>query len=169
MELLPEIARRRSIRHFLPAPVDRDALSRVVAAGRRAPSAKNRQAWRFVVVTDHETREKLQAASFGQEYVGEAAAVIALCTTNVEYRMPNNQYSHPVDIGIASAFMMVQAEHEGLGSCPITTFDEPEVKQILTVPYQMRVVMLLLVGVPGEDPEITDRLPVERVISWEHW
>ncbi len=169
MELLPEIARRRSVRRFHPEPVSRDILDRIVAAGWRAPSAKNRQAWRFIVVTEGVTRQKLQDAAFGQDYVGDAAAVIALCTTNVEYRMPNGQHSHPVDIGIAAAFMMIQAEHEGLGTCPITTYDEQEAKQILSVPHRMQVIMLLLVGKPAEEPELTERLPADRVIVYEHW
>jgi nitroreductase len=169
MEILPEIARRRSIRSYHPEALDRKVLDRIVEAGRRAPSAKNRQAWRFIVVTDQERRNKLQDASFGQDYVGQAPAVLALCTTNIDYKMPNDQYSHPVDIGIAAGFMMIQAEHEGLGSCPVTTFREADVKALLSVPYKMRVVMLLTIGNPAESPELTDRFPRDRVVGYEHW
>lgn len=169
MEMLPEIVKRRSIRAYKPEAIDSAVLERLLEAGRRAPSAKNRQAWRFVLVTREETRSRLQDACFGQEYVGQAGAILALCTTNVEYKMPNDQYSHPVDIGIASAFMMLQAEHEGLGSCPVTTFREADVKAILSIPYKMRVVMLLAVGKPAEDPETTDRFPKDRVVGYEHW
>lgn len=169
MELLPEISGRRSVRQFVEREVPRETIARIVDAGRQAPSAKNRQAWRFVVITDPDTRKKLEDASFGQDYVGQAPVAIALCTTNIDYRMPNGQLSYPVDLGIAAAFMMVQAQHEGLGSCPITTFQEEEVKSLLSVPYQMRVVLLLLVGEPDEDPEPARRLPMDRVVGWEHW
>ena len=169
MQLLPEIEQRRSIRSYTEAPVQRDVLQRIVDAGRLAPSAKNRQAWRFVVVTQSEIRAKLQAAAFGQDYVGSAGAVIALCTTNIEYTMPNGIASYPVDLGIAGAFMMLQAEHERLGSCMVTTFREEEVKALLTVPHRMRVVMLLAVGHPAERPEPAHRHAANRVIGWEHW
>lgn len=169
MALLPEIRNRRSIRRFKPVPLESPVLARIVEAGRRAPSAKNRQAWRFVVVTDADLRAKLESAAFGQEYVGQAPAVIALCTTNIEYTMPNGQASYPIDLGIAAAFMMLQAEHEGAATCPITTFSEEEVKVLLSVPYRMRVVMLLLVGLPDESPELTPRLPVERLVGYDHW
>ncbi len=169
MDLMPEIANRRSIRKFVRRPVDPAALDRILDAGRRAPSAKNRQAWRFVAMTEEKTRRRIQDAAYGQEYVGDAAAVIALCTTNIDYTMPNGQLSYPVDLGIAAAFMMVQAEHEGLGTCPITTFQEDDVKSIVTVPYKMRVVMLLLVGEPDEDPEPSRRFPLDRVLGREHW
>ncbi|POR05434.1 nitroreductase [Alkalispirochaeta sphaeroplastigenens] len=169
MEMLPEIANRRSIRVYRPEPLADDVVKRILEAGRRAPSAKNRQTWRFIVVTDREKKGKLAEASFGQEQVDQAGAVFALCTTNVDYIMPNNQPSHPVDIGIASAFMMLQVEHEGLGSCPVTTFQEADVKVLLSVPHKMRVVMLLAVGVPGERGELTPRFPPERVVGYEHW
>lgn len=169
MEILPEIARRRSIRRFAPGPLDTAAIRRILEAGRRAPSAKNRQTWRFVVVTDEVTRNRVQEACFGQEYVGQAPAIFALCTTNVEYEMPNGMQSYPIDLGIASAFMMIQAEHEGFGTCPVTYFDEREVKALLSVPYKMRVVMLLCAGVPDEDPALTQRMPLERIVGYEHW
>jgi nitroreductase len=111
----------------------------------------------------------MEDACYGQAYVGQAGAVIAICTTNIDYKMPNGQLSSPVDSGIAAAFMMLQAEHEGLGSCPVTTFREDDVKSLLSVPYKMRVVMLLAVGTPGEEGELTERLPWDRVVGWEHW
>lgn len=169
MQLLPEIEQRRSIRAYNEAQIERDVLQRIVDAGRLAPSAKNRQAWRFVVITRDEIRAKLREAAFGQEYVGTAAAIIALCTTNIEYNMPNGIASYPVDLGIAGAFMMLQAQHEGLGSCVVTTFREDEVKAVLTVPHRMRVVMLLTVGHPAEQPEPTGRNAANRVVGWEHW
>lgn len=169
MELLPEIAQWRSIRQFRDEPVAREVLERIVDAGRRAPSAKNRQAWRFLVISDAEARAQLEDAAFGQEYVSQAPAIIVLCTTNVDYRMPNGQLSYPVDLAIAGSFMMLQAAHEGLGSCPITTFREDLVKSQLSVPYQMRVVMMLLVGPSEDQPEPVSRLPLSRVVGWGHW
>lgn len=169
MDLLPEIARRTSIRQFSDKKVDDTVLRRIVDAGRLAPSAKNRQAWRFIVVRDAERRQALQRAGYGQEYVGQAPAIIANCTTNVDYRMPNGQWSYPVDLGLATAFMMLQAVREGLGTCIITTFDEEDAKAVLSVPHLMRVVTLLLVGYPAEDPPQTPRHSLERVLSFEHW
>ena len=94
---------------------------------------------------------------------------MSLCTTNVEYRMPNGQLSYPIDMGIAASFMMVQAAHEDLGTCAVTTFNEQDVKSLLTVPYQMRVVLLLLVGHPAEGQAGEDRMAMDRVVSYDHW
>lgn len=170
MALLTEIEERYSVRRFRDEAVEKAQIEAILDAGRLAPSAKNRQAWRFVVITDEETRKSIENACFGQDWVGAAPVQIALCTTNVDYKMPNGQLSYPVDLGIAAGFMMLQAAHEGLGSCPITTFREQEVKSLLTVPYSMRVVMLLLVGHPAvEEEERSRRFPLSRVVSYNHW
>ncbi|MFP3959446.1 MAG: nitroreductase family protein [Spirochaetaceae bacterium] len=169
MALLPEIEKRASVRSFTNDPIADAELERVMEAGRLAPSAKNRQAWRFIVIRKPELREKIQDAAFGQEYVGQAPAIIALCTTNVEYKMPNGQLSYPIDLGIACSFMMLQAVHEELGTCIVTTFREEDVKSLLTVPYTMRVVMLLLVGHPAEQPVRPRRMASDRVVSYDHW
>ena len=69
MALLPEIENRVSVRSFTDEAVSAEQLERVLDAGRRAPSAKNRQAWRFVVVQKPDLRERIRDAAFGQEYV----------------------------------------------------------------------------------------------------
>ncbi|MCX7038462.1 MAG: nitroreductase family protein [Spirochaetes bacterium] len=169
MEVLPEILGRRSVRSFTSKALDRDQVERILEAGRLAPSAKNRQEWRFVVVQKKETRQRIMEASFNQEAVGQAPAIIAVCTTNIDYRMPNGQLSYPVDLAFAASFMVLQAVHEGLGTCCMTTFDEQEVREILTTPFSMRIVLLLLVGYPAETPEPTPRKPLRQVSGRDHW
>jgi nitroreductase len=169
MELIPEIADWQSTRKFTDEGVEAEALTRILEAGRKAPSAKNRQPWRFVVVKDGSTRVRIESASFGQEHVGQAPVIVAACTTNVDYKMPNGQWSYPIDLTMAVSFMMLQAGSEELGSCVVTTYNEQEIKEILTVPYSMRVAMLLLIGHSAEKPFPTQRKPLDRIISYDHW
>jgi nitroreductase len=169
MDLLKEIEQRQSIKDFLTKPIEDEKMDRILEAGRLAPSAKNRQPWRFIVINDENLRENIQQAAFGQEHVGKAPALIAAASTNIDYRMPNGQLSYPIDIAFAVSFMMLQAEHEELCSCVITTFDEPEVKELLTIPYSMKVVMLLLLGYPASKPLKETRKPMERICAYNHW
>ena len=169
MGLLPEIESRSSVREFTDEPVSEAQLARIVDAGRLAPSAKNRQAWRFIVIEDKEVRSRLREAAFGQDHVGQAPVVIALCTTNIEYKMPNGQLSYPIDLSMAASFMMLQAVHEDLGTCVVTIFREEEVKSLLSVPYSMRVVMMLTIGHPSGRSEPAGRLPVGRIAAHNHW
>jgi len=169
MEILPEILHRRSVRSFTSQPVDKDQVERIIEAGRLAPSAKNRQEWRFVVIQKKEVRQRMMEAAFGQDYVGQAPVIIAVCTTNIDYRMPNGQLSYPIDLAFASCQIVLQAVHEGLGTCCITTFDEQEVREILTAPFSMRVVLLILIGHPETLPEPTTRKTLKQILGRDHW
>ena len=187
MKCIPIIGQRKSIRSFEETPLDPEALTRVLEAARLAPSAKNRQSWRFIVAQDPQLRRRIQPGGreieFTRAYRVLGAgdhlafdrsqalhpAVIAACTTNIDYRMPNGQLSYPIDLSFAVASMMFQAQAEGWGTCVITTFSEAELKEIFTVPYSMRVVMLLLVGVPKETESETPRKPLDQIVSYDHW
>ncbi|MGA2478453.1 MAG: nitroreductase family protein [Spirochaetia bacterium] len=169
MEVLPEILARRSVRSFTAEPLEKDQVERIVEAGRLAPSAKNRQEWRFVVIQKKEIRQRMMEAAFSQDYVGQAPLIIAVCTTNIDYRMPNGQLSYPIDLSFAACQIVLQAVHEGLGTCCISTFDEQEVREILTAPFSMRVVLLILIGHYDEMPEPSKRKSLKQIIGKDHW
>ena len=81
MDVSEAIRKRRSIRKYQARKVENDKIERVLEAGRLAPSAKNLQEWRFVVVRDEGRRKRLAEAAKGQTFVGEAPVVIASCAT----------------------------------------------------------------------------------------
>ena len=84
--------------------------------------------------------------------------------------MPNGQLSYPLDMAFALSHMVFQATHEKLGTALLGTYNETAVKDLLTVPHAMRAVMMLAIGHSSDSaPVIIDRLPFERVISYEHW
>jgi nitroreductase len=140
-----------------------------IGSCRLAPSAKNRQAWRFVAVGKEDSKKVLKEACYGDERVMNAGYVVAACTTNIRYTMPNGQPSHPLDLAFAVSFMCLQAEHEGLGTAILGTYDERTVKDLLTVPHAMQVVLLLAVGHRADEPGFQERLLSDRVISYDHW
>ncbi|WP_028974769.1 nitroreductase family protein [Spirochaeta cellobiosiphila] len=169
MEILKEISERFSIRRYLNRDIDRSVIDRILEAGCIAPSAKNRQPWRFIVIQNQENKDQIMDAAYGEEFISQAGAIIAVCTTNVDYKMPNGQLSYPIDLTFAASYMVLQAQHEGLGSCIVTTYQEPVIREILTVPYSMKVVMLITIGYPDEDISVRNRTPVGSISSFEHW
>ena len=72
MEVIDAIRSRKSVRSYLDKAVEKEKLSRVLEAARMAPSASNRQEWRFVVVTDPEKRRRLAEEAAGQRFIAEA-------------------------------------------------------------------------------------------------
>ena len=170
MDIMPEILSRFTPQSLINEQIDQKVLYRILEAGRLAPSAKNRQPWRFILIRDPNVKKKLREACYNEQIIADAPAIIAVCTTNTEYRMPNSHLSWPVDLSFASAFMCLQAQHEGFNSVIYTTFHEDEVRQILTVPHSMRVLLLLLIGKTSENKSaVHDRLKRDRIISEEHW
>ena len=79
MDVYTAIATRKSIRTFQVREVPEELLLRLFEAARLAPSARNRQEWRFVVVRNPETRKRLAIAANRQMFVGKASVVIVCC------------------------------------------------------------------------------------------
>lgn len=180
MNVMEAIARRRSVRSYSDQPVPDEVLLRILEAGRLAPSARNMQDWKFVVVKDQEQRQRLAEAAKNQEFVGQAPVVIAACGTS-EYVMTCGQLTYPIDVAIAVDHMTLAAVEEGLGSCWIGAFHEDKVKAILGIPKAVRVVALLPLGYPAETKVAQalkakvdwaaskPRKPLAEIVAYDKW
>ena len=168
MNLMQTIRARRSIRNFLERPVEEEKLLAVLEAGRLAPSARNMQDWRFIVVRDAATRQRLAKAARDQQFVGKSPVVIAACGTS-DLVMSCGQLAYAIDVAIAVDHMTLAAASLDLGTCWIGAFYEEKVKEILGVPPGIRIVALLPLGYPAEEPGPRARKSLDDVLAWEHW
>jgi nitroreductase len=168
MDLMQAVRARRSIRNFLDKPVEEEKLLAVLEAGRLAPSAKNMQDWRFIVVSDSATRQRLAEAARDQQFVAQAPVVIAACGTS-DLVMTCGQPAYAIDVAIALDHMTLAAASLDLGTCWIGAFYEEKVKEILGVPQEVRVVALLPLGYPAEQPGPRPRKSLDEIIAREHW
>jgi nitroreductase len=169
MELREAIKGRRSIRSYQDRAVEQEKLLRVLEAGRMAPSARNMQDWRFIVIRDPALRRKLSEAAKNQEFVGQAPVVIVACGTS-DYVMTCGQLTYPIDVSIAVDHMTLAAVEEGLGTCWIGAFYEDKVKEILGIPQSIRVVALLPLGYPAQPPyKPTPRKNLGEIVAYDKW
>jgi nitroreductase len=169
MNVSEAIRCRRSIRAFKSKPVEEEKLQRILEAGRLSPSARNIQDRKFVVVRDRATREKLMKAAKNQSFVAQAPVVIVACGTMPEYVMSCGQLAYPIDVAIAVDHMTLQAVEEGLGTCWVCAFSEPDVKKLLGIPDAVRVVTILPMGYPAEEPAARPRKPIAEYASFEKY
>jgi nitroreductase len=167
MDVFTAIEKRRSVRAYKPAEVEEEKLRKILEAARLSPSASNRQDWKFIVVREKETKKKLARAAFGQSFIGAAPVVIVACGTEPGTIMACGQPTHTVDVSIACAFMMLLACDLGLGTCWIGAFKEDEVKKILKIRDPVRVVAVIPLGYPDEDPPQRDRKDLDQIICFE--
>jgi nitroreductase len=170
MDVIDAIKARKSVRQYLERPVEEEKLKAVLEAARLAPSASNRQEWRFVVVRDPETRRRLAEAASGQSFVGQAPVVVVACAEIDGHVMRCGQLCYPIDVAIALDHLSLAATELDLGTCWIGAFNEQKVKEILGIPEEIRVVQLMPLGYPS-DSSLTrkSRLPFEKIVRHERW
>jgi len=168
MDVMQAIKERRSIRRYQQRPVDDEILTTLMEAVRLAPSASNRQEWRFIVVKDRAQIEKL-ATITGQLFLATAPVIVAGVALNPERVMRCEVPAYAVDLSIALTHLMLAAVEHGLGTCWIGWFDQNEVKRTLRIPDEYKVVGLLTLGYPAESPDFRGRKPLNEVVSYDYF
>jgi len=170
MNVFQAIKTRRSIRGYLKNKIEEDKLSKILEAARQAPSASNRQEWRFVAVRNEDVKKELSKAAKNQKFIEEAAVVLACCADTNNHVMTCGQACYPIDVAIAIDHMTLMAVELGLGTCWVGAFYEEEVKKILDIPENIRVVELLAIGYPKSYPDSQKtRLPLKEITFFEKW
>ncbi len=171
MEVLEVIKKRRSIRKYREEGISDEVLFRVLEAARLAPSGKNLQPWKFIIVRDKRLKEELAQASVGQSFMAKAPIIIVACgfPENCYSRMGRYMKSWPVDVAIALEHLILQAQAEGLGTCWIGAFEEERVKSILNIPENVRVLALTPLGYPDESPPQRERKRLEEIICYDEF
>ena len=162
VSLLEIILKRRSIRRYKPKPIPEKVLNNILEAGRRAPSAGNRQPWHFIVVTDQEIKRKLSTGTWNWPIKGSALTIVGCGYIGDSYA---RKWS-TIDVTIALENMVIAAEAQGVGSCWIGDFNEKEVKEMLGIPDNFKVVALVSFGYPAEQPSLSVKKPLKEIVSY---
>jgi len=169
LSVLDVIKARGSIRSYKDKPIPKQALLDILEAARMAQSADNRQPWEFIVLTDPATKKRLVQAAGNQAFVGEAAAVI-VCLANPEESASVGPFEgFLIDLAIAIENMALTAWDLGIGSCWIGAYDEEKVKELLDVSRNLRVVSLLTLGYPDEEPGPKYRKDLDEIVHYEKY
>ena len=164
------IKTRYSVRSYSDRAIEAEKIHQVLEAARLAPSAGNRQEWRFVVVTDKNKRVQLAEAAAGQMFVSRAPCVIVCCAETDFHEMKCGQLTYPIDLAIAIDHMTLRAVELGLGTCWIGAFYEAEVKRVLNIPEAIKVVELLPIGYPADKGQPRKkRHDLNKIASYENW
>ncbi len=168
MMMLETIRKRYSCRAYQDRPIEQEKLDQIFEAARLAPSAKNTQDCRFVVVTDKEKKRQVAESTNRPDVFGRAAAIIVACS-NSDDIMKCGQPIGPIDVAIALDHISLQATELGLGTCWIGSFDPEKVRAILSIPDDIAVIELMTVGYPADGRRDTMREPIENIVCYEKW
>ena len=171
METWDAISARRDVRSYSDRSIAPEHLDRILEAGRRAPSASNRQKWDFVLVTDPGQLQELSTVWVGASHLATAKAAIVLVLPEPEserYRTID-QY----DLGQATMVMMLAATDLGIGSGHSAIGDQEACKRILDAPADHLCAYMIALGYPADRPlrpiAKLDRRPFDEVVHCDKW
>jgi len=156
MDVFEAIEQRGSVRQFEKAEVPLKDLTRIVDAGRRAPSGRNLQPREFIIIDDPGV---IQVLAVAQRCVAEASAAIAIVSD------PAGKYWLE-DACAAAENMLLAITALGYASVWIEGTllrVEDEAKRILDVPEEKRLVILLPIGKPREGITQAEKKPLEEM------
>lgn len=194
MDTITAIRERRSVKHYDPEHEMSEAeINGLLELALLSPTSFNMQNWRFVVVTDQAKKDALRAASWNQAQVSEASATILLCADLLAHEdagrywvnapQPVQEMIVPMipkfydgnealqrdeamrSIGIAAQTLMLAAKAMGYDSCPMIGFDPAKVGEIIELPENHVIGLMLTVGKSIKDANVRPgQLPYDEVV-----
>jgi len=162
MNVIEAIKSRISIRKYKSEPIPDEDLIKILEAAQLAPSAGNRQPWKFIIVKDEEIKMRLSEKANNQIWIGNAGVIVAALAMDKKDPTVYERWVER-DVMTAVEHMVLAAWELGYGTCWIGAFNQKEVKELLDIPKEMTVINLLPIGVPDQSPEPRGRKPFEEV------
>lgn len=176
MEFPKLIQQRYSCRTYQAKPVEKEKIEQCLETARLAPSGCNSQAWHYHVVTRPDVKTALADAvhQFGFNQFAEQAPVLIAITEVIPakvMRVVREQYGTQVyvqvDIGLSLAHLILQATDLGLATCVLGIFDEEKIHQLLAIPENQKLRLVLAMGYPGSlDVPEKVRHPLSEICSF---
>ena len=149
MTLLDVIQGRYSCRGYLDKPVEEEKVAYLKESMRLAPSAVNRQPWKFRIVRSQEGREKLQSC-YARPWFNEAPLyILASVLHEQEWVREDGKPHGNIDVAIAVEHLCLAATEQGLGSCWVCNFDAKRCHELFQMPETEEPVVIIPIGYPS--------------------
>ncbi|MBN2422282.1 nitroreductase family protein [Candidatus Woesearchaeota archaeon] len=171
MDVFECIATRRSIRKFMNVDVPMELIGAIIDSGRYAPSSGNVQNWRFVIIKNKDTINKIAEGAMQQLWIADAPIIIIVCAETEKlgqfYGVRGERLYSIQNCAAAIQNMLLAAHALGLASCWIGAFDENIIKRITNVPEDVRIQAILPIGYPDEVVPAPMHFTLENVCYFE--
>lgn len=182
--VLDQINQHATVRNYKPDPIPREWIETMVAAGQRAATSSNLQAYSAIAVTDAHTRAELAHWCGDQQHISDAPVFIAWCADlskldrACELRCLPHVHDYvenfliaAVDVALVMQNAALAGESLGLGMCYIGAIrNHPrEVIRLLNLPKLMFPIAGMTLGFPARELKQRPRLPLSAVLHWESY
>ena len=167
------VKRRASCRAYLGKPVEAEKINKCLLAASHAPSACNKQPWRFKIVTDELQRGRICSEGLlpgiPMPWLSQAPVIVVLCAdTNIVTHtlapLLSKVKYHLVDVGIAGEHFVLAAESLGLGTCWIGWFKPDKIHSIAGIPRKLQIISLISLGYPASTQEPRAKMSVDEIL-----
>ncbi|MFW6040835.1 MAG: nitroreductase family protein [Thermoplasmatota archaeon] len=155
MDVFEAIKKRRSIRNYSDKKISNKKIERLLVASREAPSAKNLQPWKLLIVTGKKMKKELVSACYNQAFISDAGAFIVGLTEDEKWA--------DIDLAIALDHLSLEAVELDLGTCWIGAFKEDKIKEIIDIPEGYEITICMTVGYPKKIPEKTVKKSIDEL------
>ncbi len=164
-----EIASNRfSCRDFLPAAIAKDVMIDVIEAARIAPSACNKQPWKFIIVDSPKGREAI-ISCYERDWIKSAPAFILAVGIHSEawHRNYDQKDSTDIDLAIAIQQICLAATASGLGTCWVCNFDAPKCSTLFQLSDDCEPIAIIPIGYPADNKNTEKkRKPISEILEW---
>jgi nitroreductase len=153
METLEAMSKRCSLKtHLSGREIEPERISKIIDVACLAPSARNIQPWRFIIVKAKRAVESLVNAAFFElnKVAKQAPVIIVVCARPGDDVAHDGKEYYLFDVGLAVENMLLAATDLGLVTHPMTAFNETEIKKVLKIPDDVRVVIVTPLAYPLE-------------------
>lgn len=169
MEIIDALLTRRSVRNFDYRPVPQESIDLMLKAAMHAPSARNRQPWQYLVITEREILRKIPDVHPFAAMTPEASLAVVVCADETILPDPKRW---GIDCAAATQNLLLAAHGLGLGAvwCGVYPDDnrQRELKNLLKLPDTIHPFSLVPIGYPAEPLPVVNRYLPER-IHFNHW
>jgi len=178
MEFLECVKGRRSVRKYKSKPVDDAQLKEIIAAAAYAPSWKNTQTTRYIVIKDATLKEYIadhcvSGFEWNKKIIHNAPAVILVMTIGERsgyerdgsFSTKKETHWESFDAGIATQTLCLEAHNKGLATVILGIFDEDKIIEHVKIPEGQKLSALVAVGFPDETPDMPKRKCVEDLLT----
>lgn len=155
---------RYSCRNYQSKPIEAEKMEYIKECVRLAPSACNRQPWKFVFVDDPEQLDIIRAC-YGREWFQTAPAVVICCEDRINCwsRRYDNKNHADIDIAIATEHLCLAASEQGLGNCWVCNFDIERLCNTFPLPEGYDPAVLVPLGYAADEAPEKNRKPTDEV------
>ena len=164
MDFLELVKNRYSCRAYKALNVEKEELDYILECVRYAPSAVNKQPWRFRIITNEGDKAKLQQCYNRDWFKTAPMYIIASVLHDEEWVRADGKHHGDIDIAIAVEHLCLAATEQGLATCWVCNFDAALCKESFALPENEEPAVIIPLGYADDQPREKNRKPIDEIV-----